>query len=869
MSKSRLAETFSQLMLDSKRGDILIRIHSSVHRGDDAVNLARFIKSQVPNAHIFGTTASAIINSGKIIQNQCLISVSQFEKGNVHTAMIPITDPKTDEPLSPEALALSLKKKVVKRNTKLLLTFTTALYGDTREFLDECNKLFPKIPMTGGLANSAEVSVKKFFNSGFVFNENGWSDKAILVASFSGEDVECVSSYSSGVEPIGDPIEITDSCGPIILEIDGKDAAKEYHSSIGDYIIFRPEVAKLFPYVYKDTPDLPFNVKYVDNTSISEVLSKDQANYIKPVSSDRSIDLEKKHELLYTNHNVKPGSLLQRAFIYDRKIVADGRSLFQRIEGFPKAEVLFCYSCISRTMIYTNCAMWEVSAYENSNMCGCLTEGQFVYSGGKNQLVSCTFCLTALGETLAMQELNPYAFQQTDALVSDNSELLKYIMYVENRFEDSKYATEAENLKPFIKDLEYKILYNDGEDVPNMAALNMDIKIHGYNRICMINVSDVNSMKAVFEDSEINQTYRNYISKCLSFAKRKKYRIYLIEGWHVAIAGASHLVSLDNFVNDMEQLQRDLFESKGDNIALVPEFCILDGCTVENWTYAYSSARIEMAQKNVQFYVRDAETEKLDEDKIRNRYKMVNVINYAISHDKILPYYQGIYDNRTKSIHHYEALMRIEGEDGKIYTPYAFLDIARSFGLLYDSLSFNMIKKVLNNFKDSSEKSVSINLGLRDIRNHDIVEYIYDFLRTVEHPGNFIFEILENEDINDYNLLVSFVDKIHELGGLISIDDFGSGYSNLQHVASIHSDFLKIDGSIVRKSCETKEAENLIALISDWKNISFRNVKIIAEFVENQDIQDLILRYSIEFSQGYLFSVPSPELEAKDDEAQE
>ena len=155
---------------------------------------------------------------------------------------------------------------------------------------------------------------------------------------------------------------------------------------------------------------------------------------------------------------------------------------------------------------------------------------------------------------------------------------------------------------------------------------------------------------------------------------------------------------------------------------------------------------------------------------------------------------------------------------------------------------------------------MSLNLGIRDIKNREIVDYIYDSLSTAPHPENYVFEILENEDIDDYDVLVDFVDRIHELGGKISIDDFGSGYSNLQHIASIHSDFIKIDGSIVKRCCENPESERLIAMIVGWKKLSSRQVGIIAEFVENGEIQEKLLTYGIDFSQGYLFSKPSPEL---------
>ena len=125
---------------------------------------------------------------------------------------------------------------------------------------------------------------------------------------------------------------------------------------------------------------------------------------------------------------------------------------------------------------------------------------------------------------------------------------------------------------------------------------------------------------------------------------------------------------------------------------------------------------------------------------------------------------------------------------------------------------------------------------------------------------NFVFEILENEDIDNYDELVAFVDRIHFFGGKISIDDFGSGYSNLMHIANIHSDFLKIDGSIIRNACTDEQSANLISLIMYWKKISNMQFKIVAEFVENAEIQNMLMKHGIDYSQGYYFSKPAPDL---------
>lgn len=210
--------------------------------------------------------------------------------------------------------------------------------------------------------------------------------------------------------------------------------------------------------------------------------------------------------------------------------------------------------------------------------------------------------------------------------------------------------------------------------------------------------------------------------------------------------------------------------------------------------------------------------------------------------------------------------MRLKDENGRMYSPAAFMEVARAYGLLYDALSMEMIRKVFDAFKDNENESVSINLGMRDIKNEELTRYICSFLSTARHPEHFIFEILENEDVDEYETLLRFVDSIHKLGGKTSIDDFGSGYSNLLHVVSIPADFLKIDGSIIRECCNNKASEILVQLISTWKTMNERDARIVAEFVENEAIQDKLLRYHIDYSQGYLFSKPVPEIPVHGDQ---
>lgn len=860
ISKNRLAEALEQLRLNDHKGDVLIRIHTAIHVGDEAVDLARFIKNIIPKAKIFGTSTSAVISWGQLLPNRCVISVTATEDVRVMTYMTPACDETTGHPLDPDVLCRRIKYETVFDDTKLLLTFLTRKYIELNSFIDRCNDAFPGVQMVGGLANTGDNSMKRFLESGFVFNENGWSDSSIIVASFGGAKLECMSSYATGVQPFGEECEVTDTFAHTILSLDGKDAAQEYIMGVGNDLRDRADIASLFPYAYADAGDIPVFVRLSKDESLEDIYPKEQPLYQGEYEGHPDLDTTKPREFLSAYQKVSVGRKLRRAFIYDRQVIADNRSMFRKIENFKKAETLFGYSCIVRSMIYSNCVKWELSAYANSNISGCITEGEIVCVNGRNTVANCSFVVSVFGEREEAQEYNPYVFSHTESLSQDNKLLLNYLLDVESYLEKNNKDEAASNLREFVQDCESKLLFSEEEEIPNAASLSMDIKLSGYDRVCMISVSGVSGMKAVFSEELVNLTRQDLITKCSGYAKSKGYRVYLIDEWQLAIAETSYKVTLSQFTADMEKLQRDLFEYSEDHIAIVPMFCLIDGCTEENLDSLYYKARIDMANKNVQFIVVNALDTKLDVESILERYHIVNVIKYAIDNDKVIPYFQGIYDNKTNSIHHYESLMRLQDETGKIYYPGSFLDVARSYGLLYDALSRKMIEKVFEKFKNVEDKSVSMNVSIRDIKDKEMSEYIFDSLASVAHPENFVFEILENEDIDDYNLMMSFVDRIHDLGGKISIDDFGSGFSNLQHIAEIHSDFIKIDGSIIKRCHENVESEHLVALITYWKKLGDDKVKIVAEFVENQQIHDVLLKYNIDFSQGYLFSKPAPDL---------
>ncbi len=149
-----------------------------------------------------------------------------------------------------------------------------------------------------------------------------------------------------------------------------------------------------------------------------------------------------------------------------------------------------------------------------------------------------------------------------------------------------------------------------------------------------------------------------------------------------------------------------------------------------------------------------------------------------------------------------------------------------------------------------------MNISAFDIQSEATKQMIYKRLKTCQNPGNFVFEILEDEAYQDFDPLKEFIGQVRELGARVAIDDFGAGYSNLYEISSISFDIIKVDGDIIRNLPSNECNRKLLDVITHMGFLF--DAEIVAEFVENQTIQEIIEQTGIGFSQGYLFAQPLP-----------
>ena len=183
--------------------------------------------------------------------------------------------------------------------------------------------------------------------------------------------------------------------------------------------------------------------------------------------------------------------------------------------------------------------------------------------------------------------------------------------------------------------------------------------------------------------------------------------------------------------------------------------------------------------------------------KYEENIAIVSTIKYAIANEKIIPYFQPLLNTNTGTIDKYEALVRLVKEDGDVLSPLSFLGISKKTKL-YSQITEIMIEKTFFYFRKNNI-SFSINLSFDDILHKKTRSFLFEKIVEYDIASQLTIEILETQANEDEVVINDFIKDIYACGANIAIDDFGSGYANFQHMTTIRSDYMKIDGSLIKK----------------------------------------------------------------------
>ncbi|MDY5385044.1 MAG: EAL domain-containing protein [Campylobacter sp.] len=245
----------------------------------------------------------------------------------------------------------------------------------------------------------------------------------------------------------------------------------------------------------------------------------------------------------------------------------------------------------------------------------------------------------------------------------------------------------------------------------------------------------------------------------------------------------------------------------------------------------------------------------------RHNQIVSSMIRYALNNNKITAECQPIYDltkplpgENNYELFSYEILVRLYDDEGKIHYPGEFLGVAKQAGL-YISIT----KAVINIAFDLVEKFdyvFSINLSSADMANTSVRELFNARLKKCKAPNRLTIEVLETEDIDQkMDDVLKFLNNVRNQGCHVAIDDFGSGFANIATILQLNIDYIKIDGSIIKRLPHDENSRVFLSMLSNFA--ASANYTMVAEFVSSQDILDQVKTLGIQYAQGYLLGKPA------------
>lgn len=389
----------------------------------------------------------------------------------------------------------------------------------------------------------------------------------------------------------------------------------------------------------------------------------------------------------------------------------------------------------------------------------------------------------------------------------------------------------------------------------NRYKLSEDIKERENLSIAIFNIDNFRELNDFYGHHFGDSVIKSIADKIYNFiSKDNELFFYRLQGDEFALLATKH--KQDIFTHICKEILLSMKES----LIIQNEKIVLScscGIAFEDKEHLLSNANMALKlakQTNNDFIIYN------DDISLNNTYanniRWTKKLAIALQNDNIITHYQPIVNNHTLKYEKYEALVRMIDEDGATIAPFYFLDISKKTKKYFDITKL-VITQSFEMFK-TNEIEFSLNLSVMDIAEPQIFDYIVMMLKRYGIGSRVVFEIVESEYIENFNIVTSFIDEVKKYGCKIAIDDFGTGYSNFEYLIKLKADYLKIDGSLIKNINTDYNAFLVVSTIVEFSKKL--GMQTIAEFVENEEVFKIVQQLGIDYSQGYYFSTPKEKL---------
>ena len=396
----------------------------------------------------------------------------------------------------------------------------------------------------------------------------------------------------------------------------------------------------------------------------------------------------------------------------------------------------------------------------------------------------------------------------------------------------------------------YKLNFNSLTNLPNRNKFLESIK-HKKRVIVLINIDKFKEINFYFGTNIADELIKEVANRLKKLKKEYNFKLFHldIDEFALLFDEKDEKKLVDTLETILQELEKT-YKINGNEIIVR----FRAGVSFHKKEYLRADVALDMAKE----YKKDIffAKEKENLNKYEDHLKWLKKIQWALQNDKIVLFYQPIVD-RNENIIKYEGLVRLIDENGKVVSPFFFLDVAKK-SRLYLEITKRVITNAINMIK-AKHIAISVNLTLEDIDDENIRKFIFEKISELEDKNLFSIEIVESEDVRESDLVREFLSKIKNENVSVYIDDFGSGYSNFDYLVKLNPDVVKIDGSLIKNILTDKNSEIIVKTIILFAKEM--NIKTVAEFIENKEIFEKLKNMGIDYFQGYYFSPPKADIE--------
>lgn len=423
----------------------------------------------------------------------------------------------------------------------------------------------------------------------------------------------------------------------------------------------------------------------------------------------------------------------------------------------------------------------------------------------------------------------------------------------------SYLGTTRENAAVYAK-LEYRLNYDSLTKAYNRYGFYKNaqklIKEHTDTEYCLI-LSDIKSFKLINEIYGENIADKILIDEVNIIRQKMKGNSVLgrLNGDIIAMVIPKEYLSEKEF-SDMIKLLSDRYSNKNFRLHIyLGVYYIKDVNETIRQMVDKVSLVIMKSKGNMSNYILY-----YDENSYRNdifKQQLIGEFETALNENQFCMYLQPQTDKDGNMLGA-EALIRWNHPNMGLIMPGAFIECFEDAGLIYrlDNYIWEEAAKQLKIWKDSGYNYyISVNISAKDFYHIDVYQ---TFKNLVSKYGIDIdklhIEITETALSEDKQEAHKTIERLHDEGFIIEIDDFGSGYSSFNFLKDVCADVIKIDRVFLKKSSHEERGEQILrSIISLSHDIG---MDVITEGVENVDQLSMLAKMNCDWFQGYYFSKP-------------